>query len=124
MNDMPTAEAAFTEMDRLTRAIVKTAIGCAIVQALGPPLPLGIVTSFVLLLLAPGFVLVRSTRIDDPVFLVVLTVAASMALDVLTASLLLYLRMWSEPRFAVSMGLVTVIAAALVTRTQRHRRTS
>lgn len=124
MRDIHAAAAALTKMDRATCAAVVMALGCAALQATGPSPPLSIVTSFVLLFIAPGFVLVRSTLIDDPVFLAVLTVAASLALDVLTASLLLYLRMWSEPGFAVSMGLVTVIAAALVTHSERRRSTS
>jgi hypothetical protein len=105
------ARVALADVDPPTRAVVAVAVGCAGVQALQPAPPLSIVTSVVLLLLAPGFVVARSAHLDDPLLLLVVTVAASMALDVLMATLLLYLRVWSVPAFALSMGLVTVVAA-------------
>lgn len=120
MSNIPAAEAPAAGLDGATRIAIKAALCCAVLQAFGPPRPFSVVTSFVLLVLAPGFVLARGLRVDDPVLLIVLTVATSMTLDVLTATLLLYLGIWSAPTFAVSMGLVTVMAAVLIARVQRR----
>lgn len=113
------AGAALAGMDRPTRIVVSAAIGSAALQATMTPPPVNLVTGMVLMVVAPGFVVARGAFTGDAVFLVVVSVATSLALDVLTASLLLYLRLWSGERFAVSMALVTVVAALVTLRTQR-----
>ena len=76
-----------------------------------PAQPFRAVAAASLLMLLPGLAVARLMRPEDPFLFVLVAVASSLALTVLTSTLLMYLGIWSWQLTLVLLGLVTAATA-------------
>ncbi len=103
-------------MPRVRTAALALLGGCALLAAI--PLWPGAATvravgGVAVLSLCPGWALLRHARIDDPLELVVLAIAVSVALITVVAALLMYAGWWSPGRAIAIVALMTAAAGSV-----------
>lgn len=80
--------------------------------AVGAPQPVRLVFGLALIAWAPGHCAAVATKVWDPFLFVVVTIAVSLSLCVVTSSTLLYLGIWSASTTMLAIGLITAAIAA------------
>jgi hypothetical protein len=83
------------------------------VAAMQPVQPIRALAAASVLMILPGLAVARLLRLADPVLLVLVSVAGSLALTVLTSTSLMYAGIWSWQLALVLLGAITVVVAAV-----------
>jgi hypothetical protein len=78
-----------------------------------PVQPFRAVAAASMLMVLPGLAVGRLMRLDDPYLLLLVAVSSSLALTVLTSTLLMYAGVWSWQLTLVLLGLVTAATSAV-----------
>jgi hypothetical protein len=85
-----------------------------LVAAMQPVQPIRALAAASVLMVLPGLAVARLLRLADPVLLVLVSVAGSLALTVLTSTSLMYADIWSWQLTLVLLGAITLVLDAVV----------
>jgi hypothetical protein len=107
----PSWPSRLRHLDRRSAVLVGLALTMPVITFLDPVQPLRAIAAGSVLLVLPGAAVARYLRLSDPLLFLVVTVAASLALTVLTSTALAYAGLASWHLTLLLMGLATAVMA-------------
>lgn len=121
MNLTQTAPGRWPEwLTRRRRGLGRPSLGLLVLGVLMPAVavaqpvqPFRAVAAASVLMLLPGLAVGRLMRLDDPCLFMLVAVSSSLALTVLTSTLLMYADIWSWQLTLVLLGIITAATSGV-----------